>query len=1068
MDERVLRGFRVENEGSLMQIAGSIGAKAHLAYISNEESAVRGYVFYSGEEITDWETDFTHPNAQILGKLVERRVFPVSKLSYGLFWSEKVYLKTWPSAENSVLFPTMTLNHSKKLVSIKYFSAVDASFVLRKLDFKLKDMQLSGLKLQVSKKEVVTVHIPLVRCPISSVSTAGGEKLHYWYCNGVKDPWQVTPAWMFTETDWLWETLAPVSVLKLEFSLKFPVNSDLISTLNAFFTNKIEEIKYTIMQESAKNIRPSISLSDLTNSSLDFSLKYLLLCLLSHGYTTIFHLPRDFLYQLQEIPLEKAKFALKYSYLSSKLHVFRPKDFPSHFQFQLFRYDSEDIFERDLDCQVLCRILVTPSTVYFKLPSKELSNRVTRRYWEYLDRFLRVSLVDERLSTLTNVTLGVRKRLERRFLPRWEVLGREYELMSFSSSQLRSSSYWMFANCPDLSVSDIWHWLGDFSNNKSVSKYAARIGLCFSNSQLCGSLSPKELVPIDEIQHNHNKLSDGAGTISLELLTEVAEISDNMKKLSFGRSIQIRLGGIKGVVSVDPRLTGRKLCFRPSMHKFHSTHREIELLNWAEYRYGYLNRQIILLLSTLDIPDDAFLSLQDSYMTNIRKIFTNSQDLKRNIAIANKDETGGSEMIDVIVDMLSKGYSAGNDLFMYAVAQALYVRMTMELRQRQRILIPESGCLMGVMDEFGVLEYGEVYVHIKFENNEETEDKEITGKVAVTKNPCFHPGDVRVLRAVSEEEMRERSGQTGLFLWENYVNVVVFPQKGHRSHPNEISGSDLDGDLYTVIWDPSLIPTHSHPPMDYTDSVSGETPPFHMTPELLSEFFFTFISNDNLGIIANSHLAIADYSPDKAKNLICLKLAEMHSTAVDFAKTGVSNQIPRDLKPRKYPDYMKNKGNRENYISESAIGKLFHKAMEIPKAPESDQLYSESEPHPELRNTAEKLLETYVFRVNSIMNMFNIESETEILTGEIAKYSKYYSNQQKRREETRGKLKRLVAELIHEMQEKFEQVKQDRDRELAEECKYVAYAQGKWLGFPWVTAGHQILGRPTSTTRSFL
>lgn len=37
-----------------------------------------------------------------------------------------------------------------------------------------------------------------------------------------------------------------------------------------------------------------------------------------------------------------------------------------------------------------------------------------------------------------------------------------------------------------------------------------------------------------------------------------------------------------------------------------------------------------------------------------------------------------------------------------------------------------------------------------------------------------------------------------------------------RPHPNECSGSDLDGDIYFVSWDQSLIPTRMVPPMDYT------------------------------------------------------------------------------------------------------------------------------------------------------------------------------------------------------------------------------------------------------------
>ena len=51
--------------------------------------------------------------------------------------------------------------------------------------------------------------------------------------------------------------------------------------------------------------------------------------------------------------------------------------------------------------------------------------------------------------------------------------------------------------------------------------------------------------------------------------------------------------------------------------------------------------------------------------------------------------------------------------------------------------------------------------------------------------------------------------------------------------------------------------------------------------------------NDNLGMIANAHLAWADKLEDGAKSPECIKLAELHSTAVDFCKSGVPAEFPR-------------------------------------------------------------------------------------------------------------------------------------------------------------------------------
>lgn len=53
---------------------------------------------------------------------------------------------------------------------------------------------------------------------------------------------------------------------------------------------------------------------------------------------------------------------------------------------------------------------------------------------------------------------------------------------------------------------------------------------------------------------------------------------------------------------------------------------------------------------------------------------------------------------------------------------------------------------MGVVDETGVLEYGEVFVQI---DRSQLLDSPlvVSGDIVVAKNPCFHPGDVRVLKA---------------------------------------------------------------------------------------------------------------------------------------------------------------------------------------------------------------------------------------------------------------------------------------------------------------------------------
>ena len=83
-----------------------------------------------------------------------------------------------------------------------------------------------------------------------------------------------------------------------------------------------------------------------------------------------------------------------------------------------------------------------------------------------------------------------------------------------------------------------------------------------------------------------------------------------------------------------------------------------------------------------------------------------------------------------------------------------------------------------------------------------------------------------------------------------------------------------------------------------------------------------YAENNQLGMIANAHLATADRSNVGAFDQKCYRLAALHSDAVDFPKTGIPAVMPRDLRVQEFPDYME-KPDKPMYMSRHIIGKLY-------------------------------------------------------------------------------------------------------------------------------------------------
>ncbi|CAI8605421.1 unnamed protein product [Vicia faba] len=637
------------------------------------------------------------------------------------------------------------------------------------------------------------------------------------------------------------------------------------------------------------------------------------------------------------------------------------------------------------------RVQITPCKVYFSGPEINVSNRVLRHFHEHIDNFLRVSFVDEELDNLYSADLSSRVSENGKTEIYYRILsilrngidigGRKFEFLAFSSSQLRENSLWMFARtATGVTADSIREWMGDFSRIKNVAKYAARLGQSFGSSTETLSVSRYEIetIPDVTVENTEYVFSDGIGKISLELAKRVAKKCgyDSMPS-----AFQIRYGGYKGVVAVDPT-SYWKLSLRESMHKYDSDNEKLDVLACSKFQPCYLNRQLITLLSTLDVKDIVFEKRQKEAVDQLNTILTDSTKAHEVL-----DLMSSGEVTNILKEMLICGYKPNVEPFLSMMLQTFRASKLLELRQKTRIFIPKGRAMMGVLDETTTLEYGEVFV--QYSNRFSTLSHVVKGKVVVAKNPCLHPGDVRVLKAVDVPDLH------------HMVDCVVFPQKGPRPHPNECSGSDLDGDIYFVCWDSELIPPRTIDPMEY-DSSQPIALDHDVEIEEVEEYFANYLVNDSLGIIANAHTVHADREPKKAMSEPCIRLAELFSIAVDFPKTGIPAEIPRELFAKEYPDFME-KHDKKTYKSDNVIGKLFREIQGISTndgsitsftlelAKKSYDPDMEFDGFMDYVDDAFYHKSNYDWKLGNLMDYYGIKTESEIVSGNIMKMSKSFT-----------------------------------------------------------------------------
>lgn len=449
---------------------------------------------------------------------------------------------------------------------------------------------------------------------------------------------------------------------------------------------------------------------------------------------------------------------------------------------------------------------------------------------------------------------------------------RTYEYLACGNSQFREHGAYFFAPSPILSTEKIRRWMGSFEEIKTVPLYASRIGQCFSTTRAIHGASAT-LVEIPDVVRNGFMFTDGVGRISPFLATLTAsELGISHHSPEPPSVFQIRVGGCKGVLAVSPTCGPQEIHIRKSQYKFPALHEGLEIIRWSQFACANLNRQLILIMSALGVPDHVFSQKLQLQLSKLEQAMT---DETVALSILQKD-VDHNQMTLAVASMILDGFQKTEEPFMMSLLQLWRAWSIKYLKEKTRITIGAGALLLGCVDETASLrghfnntprpqEDASVedkaklvpQVFVQLSNAPDGKSEIILGPMLLARNPSLHPGDVRVVCGVDFPELH------------HLKDVVVLPQTGDRDVAGMCSGGDLDGDDFLVIWDRDLLPREwNHEPMDYT-------PPQKVKHgraidiDDLTTFFVTYMKNDTLPRIAQTHLANADYLEEGVKGKKC-------------------------------------------------------------------------------------------------------------------------------------------------------------------------------------------------------
>ncbi|KAF1913648.1 RNA dependent RNA polymerase-domain-containing protein [Ampelomyces quisqualis] len=754
---------------------------------------------------------------------------------------------------------------------------------------------------------------------------------------------------------------------------------------------------WTILQEEITGTHPHLESRSVGSGfddlfagqiHLTFPVRYQLEACLSNGYLKEHNVTTDFLEKLAALEAHRAIYILE-KVVDKQQVYYNPME--------IFKIRAKGSLKKKVPsyCILQRSAIVTPTMIHVASPIMETSNRITRKYAADADRFIRIKFSDEKtegvLRNLPNDRAEAPfNRVHRAMRNGIVVAGRFYEFLAFGNSQFREHGAYFYAPTSSKAADDIRLSLGQFDHIKTVAKFGARLGQCFSTTRAMG-VSVK-VVKIPDIERKGYCFTDGVGKISQFLAQMAAQELGLSSAFENPPSLfQFRLGGCKGVLALDPGITGSEVHIRPSQLKFEAEFTGLEIIRSSALATPFFNRQIIIVLSDLGVPDNVFIGKQQEMVNDYEKAMTNEETAVMKL----RKHIDMNETTLTMAGMVIDGFMKNREPFMMSLLKLWRSATIKNLKEKARIAIEDGAFVLGCVDETSTLKghlddpqsrqnatreekletLPEIFIQVDdtvLGKGKKGHYKIVEGICVLARNPSLHPGDLRMVRAVNVPALH------------HLKNVVVLPQTGDRDLANMCSGGDLDGDDYMVLWDLDLIPKLVNvPPMDFTPEkpLEKDEP---ITVSDISDFFVTYMQNDSLGQIAHAHLAQADFEEEGVSSHTCLELAKLHSQAVDYPKSGIPAQMTQDLRPSRWPHFMEKKHmhRRKIYHSKKILGQLYNQVQLVDFEPQWENQFDPRildafDPDQDLLEKAREIKESYDEDFKRLMAKHGIRTEFE-------------------------------------------------------------------------------------------